>query len=152
MSDEKRFMVHLERKEDYKFEVEFDLDSIPPLQVDEPPPLGEGAGPNPARMVAIAAANCLAASLLFCLEKTRTEPSAVSAEVIGTISRNEKGRLRLTALDVKLEVDGVDTENKRLNRCLGLFEDFCVVTEALRNGIPIAVDVVDPEGNSLLPE
>jgi hypothetical protein len=31
-------------------------------------------------------------------------------------------------------------------RCLGQFEDFCVVTESVRRGIPVAVTVVDALG------
>ncbi|MGB0720867.1 MAG: OsmC family protein [Gammaproteobacteria bacterium] len=151
MSDEPRkFTVHLEQQEDFSFNVSFDLDAIPDLEVDEPPPLGEAAGPNPARLVGVAAAHCLSASLLFCLQRSRNEPENVSATVIGTITRNDKGRLRLSALEVELELEGVDTDNNRVRRCLGMFEDFCVVTEAIRNGIPIDVKVVDQEGAVLM--
>ena len=31
-------------------------------------------------------------------------------------------------------------------RCLEQFEDFCVVTESVRRGIPVAVTVVDAVG------
>lgn len=147
--DEKRFSIHLQRVEDYRFEVDFDLEQIPRLLVDEPPPLGDAAGPNPSRMVALAAAHCLCASLNFCLEKVRTPPGDLSAEVIGKIRRNEKGRLRLAGIEVRIEVAGVDTENKRLNRCLKMFEDFCVVSSALRDGIDVDVSVHDDQGNPL---
>ena len=56
---------------DYRFEVDFKTPGQPLLLTDEPAPLGGGAGPNPARLLGAAVANCLAASLLFSLRKFR---------------------------------------------------------------------------------
>lgn len=152
MSDAPRqFMVALEQKNDYQFEASFDWD-IAPIQLDEPQPLGTQTGPNAARLVAAAAANCLSASLLFCLQCAKLEPNQIDAQCIGTIERNARGRLRLTGLDVKLELSGFDREQKRSSRCLKLFEDFCVVTQSLRDGIDISVDVTDESGKSLMEE
>jgi hypothetical protein len=36
-----------------------------------------------------------------------------------------------------------------LPRCLDLFEDFCVVTASVRQGIPVTVEVVGPAGEVL---
>ncbi len=36
-----------------------------------------------------------------------------------------------------------------LERCMAQFEDFCVVTESTRNGIPVSVKVVDAAGRTL---
>jgi hypothetical protein len=58
--------------------------------MDEPEPLGEGTGPNAARVLAAAIGNCLSASLLFCLDKARVEVSVVRTKVTGSIVRNEK--------------------------------------------------------------
>ena len=33
-----------------------------------------------------------------------------------------------------------------MERCLGQFEDFCVVTQSVRQGIPVTVEVVDAAG------
>jgi hypothetical protein len=33
------------------------------------------------------------------------------------------------------------TEQGRFDRCKALFEDFCIVTESVRQGIPITVQV-----------
>lgn len=150
MSEERRFMISVERIEDYEFRVGFDWDDVADLIMDEPAPLGGEAGPNAARLVAAAAANCLSASLLFCLRKAKIEPPGMHAQAIGTIARNEKGRLRLAKVEVKIELEGVELDHPRLGRCLGLFEDFCVVTASLRSGLPVEVSVVDGEGRPLL--
>ncbi len=80
--------------------------------------MGTETGPNAARLVATAAANCLSASLLFCLQRAKLQPEQIDAQCIGTLDRNSKGRLRLTALDVKLELIGFDTEQRRSMRWL----------------------------------
>jgi hypothetical protein len=36
-----------------------------------------------------------------------------------------------------------------IGRCLGLFEDFCVVTASVRQGIPVKVEVVDANGETV---
>jgi uncharacterized OsmC-like protein len=149
MSEERRFMISVERIEDYQFRVGFDWDDVADLIMDEPAPLGAETGPNAARLVAAAAANCLSASLLFCLRKAKIEPGGMHAQAIGTIGRNDKGRMRLAKIEVKIELEGVEADHPRLGRCLGLFEDFCVVTASLRSGFPVEVSVVDAEGRSL---
>lgn len=135
------FTFELEQIEGYRFRVDFDMEGVDALFTDEPPPLGEGTGPNPSRMLAAAVANCLSASLLFCLQKSRVEGAKVRTTVGANMTRNEQKRLRIGGLDVKIEVSGVQDES-RLERCLGLFEEFCVVTESVRNGVPVKVDVV----------
>ncbi len=42
---------------------------------------------------------------------------------------------------VKLAPDVAPEDRDRMERCLELYEDFCIVTESVRNGIPISVEV-----------
>jgi uncharacterized OsmC-like protein len=149
MSEVRRFILHLEQVEDFEFRVRFDWPGVPDLLLDEPAPLGSQAGPNAARLIAAGVANCLSASLLFCLQKSRNTPDGVSATVTGSIGRNDKGRLRLVGLDVDLTLSGIPGDRSRLERCFSLFEDYCVVTQALREGIPISVRMLDEEGTVL---
>ncbi len=137
------FTLTLSRQQDYRFNVQFDLAGVPDLQLDEPPPLGSGAGPNASRLLAAAVANCLSASLLFCLGKFKQDPQGITAHVTGKMVRNEQGRLRVggIAVDIRLE-QAVD----RLAHCAGQFEEFCVVTDSVRNGIPVSVQVRDAAG------
>jgi organic hydroperoxide reductase OsmC/OhrA len=149
MSEEGRFTLHLEQLEGYEFKVRFDWDQVPELIVDEPPPLGHRAGPNPSRLLAVAAANCLSASLLFCVTKNEPPAGAVKTAVTCRMVRNEKQRLRVGGMTVRIEVDEALADAVRFKRCLDLFEDFCVVTASIRDGIPVAVEVCDPAGNVL---
>ena len=114
---------------------------MPDLTLDEPPPLGEGSGPNAARLIAAAVGNCLAASLAFCLKRSRIPLKQLRATVEGTLVRNERGRQRIGEIRVKLAPDVAPEDRDRMERCLELYEDFCIVTESVRNGIPISVEV-----------
>ncbi|MGB7596238.1 MAG: OsmC family protein [Gallionella sp.] len=142
MSD-MEFTLTLSRQHDYRFNVQFDLAGVPDLQMDEPAPLGAGAGPNASRLLAAALANCLSASLLFCLGKFKQDPQGISAHVTGKMARNEQGRLRVGGIDVDIRLE---QEVDRLDHCAAQFEDFCVVTDSVRNGIPVSVRVLDSAG------
>lgn len=145
MSETPTFALSMERQERFRFDVTFDRAGWPVLRLDEPSPLGDDSAPNASRVLGAAVGNCLAASLLFCLEKARVPVRGMRAEVSGQMGRNAKGRLRIAGIQVVLRptVEGVAAE--RLARCLELFEDFCVVTQSVRDGIAVQVSV-EPEG------
>lgn len=137
------FSADIVQRDHFRFNVTFQGESWDPLVVDEPPPLGTGAGPNAARLLAAAVGNCLAASLLLCLEKSRVELRALQAHVEGVMERNEQGRFRIAGLSVAITPTVVGEPSKRYERCLELFEDFCIVTQSVREGIDVEV-AVDP--------
>jgi organic hydroperoxide reductase OsmC/OhrA len=57
------------------------------------------------------------------------------------MTRNEKGRWRISEVAVELDVD-VDKEYvNQMQRCLALFEDYCVVSKSVEQGIPLKVKV-----------
>jgi organic hydroperoxide reductase OsmC/OhrA len=144
-----QFELQLDRRERYEFEVRFDWERAAPLLVDEPEPLGARKGPNAARLIGAAVGNCLSASLLFCLGKAKQEVRSLHTDVAGTMMRNARGRLRLARLDVRVTLDVSADRPERVQRCFELFEDYCVVTAAVRKGIPVSVVVVDPRGREL---
>jgi organic hydroperoxide reductase OsmC/OhrA len=147
MSEGPRFSVELEQGSGYEFVVRFDSRDVAELVLDEPPPLGGGKGPNAARLVAAAVANCLSASLVFCLRgKFKQSPGPVRAMATGRLERNEQGRYRIAGIDVVLSLAENYGEMPHQQRCLEQFEDFCVVTESVRRGIPVSVSVVDAAG------
>jgi organic hydroperoxide reductase OsmC/OhrA len=149
MSEEGRFTIRLEQQERFRINARFDWKRTPDLLMDEPPPLGEQSGPNASRMLAAAAANCLSASLLFCVFKEDPPPNCLRAEATCIMVRNEKKRLRVGGLEIRLIVADVVKNSPRFARCKDLFEDFCVVSASIRQGIPTTVTVADESGEVL---
>jgi uncharacterized OsmC-like protein len=135
------FTIQIEQVKDFEFRVLFDDASLPQLKVDEPPPLGRGAGPNPARLLATAIGSCLTASLLFCARKAHIPLDHMRTAVRTELHRNEQGRLRIGGVHVEIDPGVTDQDQQKALRCLELFEDYCVVTESVRKGIPVEVTV-----------
>jgi organic hydroperoxide reductase OsmC/OhrA len=140
-SEQQVFVTKLDRVKDYQFKVEFDLPGMPELVTDEPEPVGKNSGPNASRLLSAAVGNCLSSSLIFCLSKGRVDVGDLKTSVETVMQRNEKGRWRIVALKVKLHPVIREEDVSRSQRCLGLFEDFCIVTESVRKGIEVNVDV-----------
>ncbi len=141
MSDETAFEVRLTQHSGMQCTVEFAGLGLGPLTVDEQPPVGGGAGPDPARLLAAAVGHCLSASLIFCLAKSRVGLAGLRTSVTGTLARNERGRWRIRELSVRLEPAIAEPDRERAARCFELFEDFCVVTESVRHGIAVSAAV-----------
>lgn len=135
------FTISMKQLDNFEFEVRFDKEHYSPLRMDEPEPLGRDAAPNASRVLAAAIGNCLTASLLFCTRKARVEPGPMETRVHVKLSRNERGRLRIAGVEVEIDARFAPGEREKAARCLELFEDFCVVTQSVREGIPVAVRV-----------
>ena len=135
------FTVELELEGDYEFEARFPGAGKVTLHMDEPEPVGGNTGPNAARVLAADVGNCLTASLLFCLRKAKVDVQGARTRVEGTLTRNEKGRLRVGGLKVDFAPQLGEGAESGLRRCRDLFEDFCVVTQAVRSGLPVDVEV-----------
>lgn len=135
------FTLNLSLKDNYQMVADFEQDGVADLLMDENPPLGEGKGPNPARLLGAAVGGCLSASLLFCLRKARLDIKDLATRVEGEMERNEAGRLRIKRIQVRLSPAVDPEERERMGRCLELFENFCIVTESVRRGIAVDVAV-----------
>jgi organic hydroperoxide reductase OsmC/OhrA len=139
MSDD--VAVTMELRQGYAFTVDLADGEAPPWVMDEPPPLGTGAGPSPSRLLVAAVANCLSSSALFCLRKARIDVRGMRTRAHATTARNESGRLRIAAITVVVQPVVAEEDVSRIARCLELFEDFCVVSQSVRAGIDISVSV-----------
>lgn len=150
MTENLGFDLELEQISGYEFKVKFGTPAIADLLLDEPAPLGGGKGPNAARLIGAAVANCLSASLLFCLAgKFKQRLGSLRTAAHCELTRNEKGRMRIGRIDVTIRMAEDASALQHLERCLQQFEDFCIVTESVRQGIPVAVRVLDARETEL---
>lgn len=135
-----RIHAHLRREDGYRFRVTFD--ELPGAEVwmDEPQPLGKGSGPTAAMMLSSAVGHCLTSSLLFCMEKSRSPLEGIETDVETALERNERGRWRIASIKVRIRPQAGSGDREKLNRCKALFEDFCIVTASVREGIKVDVE------------
>jgi len=137
------FTLHIDQVDGFEFRVRFDKQEHAELTMDEPAPLGRDSAPNPARMLAAAIGDCLSASLVFCLKRRGVAVVGLRSEVKVALVRNESKRLRVGRVDVSIHPrDPIPEE--ALDECLKVFEDFCVVTQSVREGIEVSVNVSRP--------
>lgn len=134
------FLLHIEQVEGFDFRVRFDKESYPELRMDEPAPLGTDSAPNPARILAAAIGDCLSASLVFCLKRRGVTVTGLRSEVRVSLVRNEQKRLRIGSVQVSIS-PGAGIPEEARQACLSTFEDFCVVTQSVREGIDVKVSV-----------
>jgi uncharacterized OsmC-like protein len=141
MSEERVFRVDVGYERDFVFNASFGLEGVDNLIMDELEPVGGGLGPDASRLLAAAVGNCLSASLLFCLRKSRVEISGMNTVVEGIIARNEEGRWRIRELVVEISPDVRKDQEEKLERCIEIFEQFCITSQSVKQGIPLNVNV-----------
>ncbi len=99
-------------------------------------------GPNPSRMLGLALLGCLSASFIFCLKKKNLTLDDLNAEAELTIARNERGFWRVMKVDVDINIKISDpATRKRADQCKKMFEQYCIVTQAVREGIDVEVNL-----------
>ena len=139
MSDDKVQHITVRLARGFEFVAEFpDTPGAPTILFDEPEPLGGNRAPNAAAVLGASIGNCLAASLTFCLRRAHFDVQNMTAQVTTHVGTNDKGRHRVTSIDVELEPTIAGTGND-LGRCADIFEDFCIVTASVQHGIPVQV-------------
>ncbi len=133
-------LTRLELLKGYEFKVAFEED-LPILIVDEMKPIGNGIGPNPSRLLSTAVGHCLSSSLLYCLEKARVRVKKLDTNVTAIIERNKEGYLRISGLNVQIQLQVPDEDKMKVPRCLTIFENYCTVTQSVRQGIDVKVNI-----------
>lgn len=149
MSDPPAIRILLEQESDYSFRLSFPDTELDSLLTDEPAPLGHDSGPNPSRLLLAAIGNCLVASLLFAMRKFKNQPGKMRAEVSASMQRNEENRWRIPHARVALHLSENAEDYVQLDRILAQFEEFCVVSQSVRDGIEVDVAVYDKGGREL---
>ncbi|MFN3310177.1 MAG: OsmC family protein [Thermomonas sp.] len=151
MSEEAGVHLVLEQEGPYAFRIRFEGTDLDALHTDEPPPLGGGAGPNPSQLLLAGVANCLSASLLFALRKFKNAPGPIRTEIVAHKARNAAGRWRIPRAEVTIRLADQAAKLEHFERVLAQFEEFCIVTQSVREGMQVDVKVVDADGTEFVP-
>ena len=151
MSDNDGIRLVLEQEGPYAFKVNFEGSGLEALHTDEPAPLGEGSGPGPSMLLLAAVANCLSASLVFALRKFKNTPGPIRAEITARKQRNAEGRWRIPRAEVVITLADKAANLGNFERVMAQFEEFCIVTQSVREGIAVDVTVIDADGAVFVP-
>jgi uncharacterized OsmC-like protein len=135
------FVVEVDQVDEYEFRVRLDKSQYPELLVDAPAPVGKDVNPSPSRLLAAAMGHCLASGLLYCARKLRVSLGPIHARVRTEIVRNEHGYPRIGKMHVEIDSSAPDAEKVDAARCARMFEDFCMVSQSVREGIEVEVHV-----------
>jgi len=151
MTEDASVRLLLEQEGPYAFKVSFEGTALEALHTDEAPPLGGGTGPGPSDLLLAGVANCLSASLLFALRKFKNAPGPIRAEITGRKERNAGGRWRIPRAGVTITLSDKAADLGNFERVMAQFEEFCIVTQSVREGIAVDVTVIDAEGVAFVP-
>lgn len=143
MSETKKLNVGLSLEKEMIFKCELGEIKVKDCYIDEEHDVEASMwGPNPSRMLGMAILGCLSASFIFCLKKKNLSLNDLNAEAEVSIARNQKGFWRVKKIDVviKMHIEDPDTR-KRADQCKKMFERYCIVTQAVREGIDVEVNL-----------
>lgn len=143
MATELNTKAGLKQVEEMVFKGELGSFKIDNLYIDERNvEKAEKIGTSPTKLLALSVLGCLAASFSFCLQKKNFSLSELEGRAQVTISRNDKGFWRVKKIDVEM-IPQINTPEmrKRADQCAEFFEQYCIITESLRNGFQVNVNL-----------
>ena len=88
-------------------------------------------------------------SLLFAFRKFKQEPEPIQCTVTAEVGRNADNRLRVLNMTARIQMGVAASALEQVDHVLAQFEEFCTVTQSVRQGIPISVEVWDAAGVQL---
>lgn len=143
MSEETKTKVGIRLEKDMIFRCDMGEMALKDCYIDETnQEEADMWGPNPAKLLGMALLGCLSASFIFCLKKRKLSVDDLKAEAEVIIGRNEKGFIRVKKINVNItsKIDDL-ASRKRADQCRKMFENYCTVTAAVREGIEVNVNL-----------
>jgi organic hydroperoxide reductase OsmC/OhrA len=140
---ERRFAVHLQHQRRFRFQSQASEDGIlhgKEFASDEPDPVGENSGPSTPALLASALAHCLSASLLEALRHSHLEVLGCETDAVAIVRPNQDGNPRIDRVDVTIR-PRLTERSPRMQRCAEVFENHCTVTQSVRQGVDVRVQV-----------
>ena len=147
LTEEHSFTISMEKTGPMQFTTTFDKSQFPTIMFDESEKSGgNNEYPDASRYLTSAVMNCLSASLVFCLSKSKVGIKGLTTKGTCITARNEEGYWRIKKIKVELnpvyDTDNDDSSNEqRIKRCRDIFEKYCVVSASVRKGISIDVEI-----------
>lgn len=101
-------------------------------------------GPSPIKLLALSILGCLAASFVFCIKKRGLSLANLEGEAETIVARNNKGFWRIKKINISLIPKTNDIFiKKRIVQCKKFFEKYCIISESVRLGIDIDLNIED---------
>ena len=135
--------VGLKQKEELIFKCDLGSLNNVNLYIDEKNKKeNEKIGTSPAKLLALSVLSCLALSFSFCLKKENFSLSGFEGNAEVIITRNDKGFWRVKKINVEMNPK-IDTPKmrKRADQCRKFFEQYCIISESLRSGFEVNVNL-----------
>jgi uncharacterized OsmC-like protein len=140
---ERRFAVRLEHQGQFRFLSQASEEGVlhgTKFASDEPDPVGENAGPSTPALLATALGHCLSASLLEALRHSHLEVHGCETDAVAIVRPNEEGNPRINHVEVTIR-PRLTEAHPRMQRCAEVFENHCTVTQSVRQGVDVRVQV-----------
>jgi len=150
MVHEENTIVDIKLEKELVFKCNLGLKNLKEIYIDETiNPKGELVGPDAARLLGMAILGCLSASFIFCLQKRNLVVDDLDASAEISFGKTEKEHIRVKKINIKITPKTKDPATlKRIKQCISkmktsemLFEETCIITGSVREGIHIDVNV-----------
>jgi organic hydroperoxide reductase OsmC/OhrA len=140
---ERRFAVHLEHQERYRFISQASEDGVlhgERYASDEPDPVGDNSGPSTPALLGSALGHCLSAALLEALRHAHVDVSDCETDAVAVVIPNEKGLPRIDHVDVTIR-PRIPQRSHKADHCADIFQNYCTVTQSVKRGVDVRVQV-----------
>ncbi|MFX1572963.1 MAG: OsmC family protein [Promethearchaeota archaeon] len=143
MSKESRVKVGIKLEEEMTYRCDLGKIKMEDLFIDEThDTYTDKIGPHPSSLLALSVLGCLAASFTFCLKKKGFTLKELTGKAEVITRRNERGFWRVKAINIDI-IPKIDNLNmrKRADICMKFFEQYCIISESLRAGMEVNVNI-----------
>ncbi|MFX1313167.1 MAG: OsmC family protein [Promethearchaeota archaeon] len=143
MLKESRVKVGIKLEEEMTYKCDLGKIKMEDLFIDETHKrYSNKIGPNPTSLLALSVLSCLAASFTFCLKKKGFTLEELNGKAEVVLRRNKKGFWRLKKIYITI-TPTIDDPNirKRADICMKFFEQYCIISESLRDGMEVDVKI-----------
>lgn len=113
------------------------------IHIDEPESFhGTNLAPSPIEYFLIGTGSCIGATFIFSLQKYNIKINNLRIIVDGTLKHaGPHNRLRLIKIDIEFLISLTEDASKEdLELCFKTFQEYCPISEAIIQGIPLNIN------------